>query len=94
MSIEAVQSLALPVGDLVIDNDGSAQKIVDDIDQPAPVQRHHNGAFRKLMFAVGLIKSKTQLDIAQKMRRLNRSNRLVFDYLRMTENSCAGACRN
>ncbi len=39
-------------------------------------------------FAVGLIKSKTKLDVAQKMRRLNRSNRLVFDYLRMTKNSC------
>lgn len=39
-------------------------------------------------FAVGLIKSKTQLDVAQKMRRLNRNNRLVFDYLRMTKNSC------
>ena len=40
-------------------------------------------------FAVGLIKSKTTVDVAQKMRQLNRNNRLVFDYLRMTRNSCA-----
>jgi predicted transposase YbfD/YdcC len=39
-------------------------------------------------FAVGLIKSKTTVDVAQKMRRLNRNIRLVFDYLRMTKNSC------
>jgi len=45
-------------------------------------------------FAVGLIKSKTEMDVAQKMRQLNRKNRLVFDYLRMTKNSCPDPRRN
>jgi len=40
-------------------------------------------------FAIGLIKSKGVKSVAQKMRQLNRSTRLVFDYLRMTANSCA-----
>lgn len=40
-------------------------------------------------FAIGLIKSKPKIrSVAQKMRELNRNVRLVFDYLRMTENSC------
>ncbi|MBI5185576.1 MAG: ISAs1 family transposase, partial [Nitrospinae bacterium] len=39
-------------------------------------------------FAVGLIKSKGVSNVAQKMRLLHRSARLVFDYLRMTKNSC------
>ena len=42
-------------------------------------------------FAVGLIKSKGVSNVAQKMRQLTRNVRLVFDYLRMTENSCAAA---
>jgi len=40
-------------------------------------------------FAVGLIKSKGVTNVAQKMRQLTRDIRLVFDYLRMTKNSCA-----
>jgi len=40
-------------------------------------------------FAIGLIKSKGVKSVAQKMRQLNRSTRLVFDYLRMTDNSYA-----
>lgn len=40
-------------------------------------------------FAVGLIKSKGVRSVAQKMRQLTRNVRLVFDYLHMTENSCA-----
>ena len=40
-------------------------------------------------FAVGIIKSKGVLSVAQKMRELTRNTRLVFDYLRMTKNSCA-----
>jgi predicted transposase YbfD/YdcC len=40
-------------------------------------------------FAVGLIKSKGARSVAQKMRQLVRNTRLVFDYLRMTGNSCA-----
>lgn len=40
-------------------------------------------------FAIGLIKSKGVTNVAQKMRQLTRDIRLVFDYLRMTKNSCA-----
>ena len=43
-------------------------------------------------FAVGIIKSKGVRSVAQKMRRLNRNTRQVFDYLRMTRNSCAASC--
>jgi len=39
-------------------------------------------------FAIGIIKSKKVRSVAQKMRELTRNVRLVFDYLRMTENSC------
>jgi predicted transposase YbfD/YdcC len=39
-------------------------------------------------FAISLIKSKGVKNVAQKMRHLNRNTRLVFDYLRMTTNSC------
>jgi predicted transposase YbfD/YdcC len=39
-------------------------------------------------FAISLIKSKGVKNVAQKMRHLNRNTRLVFDYLRMTRNSC------
>jgi predicted transposase YbfD/YdcC len=41
-------------------------------------------------FAIGVIKSKGARSVAQKMRQLARSVRLVFDYLRMTKNSCVG----
>lgn len=40
-------------------------------------------------FAVGIIKSKAPASVAQKMRQLLRNVRMVFDYLRMTRNSCA-----
>ena len=40
-------------------------------------------------FAIGAIQSKGDGSVAQKMRQLMRNVRLVFDYLRMTENSCA-----
>jgi hypothetical protein len=45
-------------------------------------------------FAISVIKSKSKGSgsVAQKMRQLTRNVRLVFDYLRMTENSCA--CRS
>ena len=42
-------------------------------------------------FAIGVIKSKGVRSVAQKMRELTRNVRLVLDYLRMTENSCAPA---
>jgi predicted transposase YbfD/YdcC len=44
-------------------------------------------------FAIGLIKSSTQDGVAQKMRQLCRSPRLVFDYLRMSLNSAPGSAR-
>src|SRR6516225_8141842 len=40
-------------------------------------------------FAIGVLKSKGRGGVAQKMRQLTRNVRLVFDYLRMSENSCA-----
>ena len=40
-------------------------------------------------FAIGVIKSKGARSVAQKMRELTRNARLVFDYLKMTKNSCA-----
>ena len=45
-------------------------------------------------FAIGVIKSKGVRSVAQKMRQLTRNTRLVFDYLRMTENSFACPSRN
>ena len=41
------------------------------------------------LFAISIIKSKGLRSVAQKMRQLTRNTRLVFDYLRMTKNSCA-----
>jgi predicted transposase YbfD/YdcC len=43
---------------------------------------------RMRRFAIGVIKSKNVRSVAQKMRELTRNVRLVFDYLRMTSNSC------
>ena len=42
-------------------------------------------------FAIGLTKSKGVYSVAQKMRQLALNIRSVFDYLKMTENSCASA---
>jgi len=44
-------------------------------------------------FAIALIKSSTQDGVAQKIRQLCRSPRLVFDYLRMTINSAPAHTR-
>lgn len=44
-------------------------------------------------FAIGLIKSSTQDSVAQKIRQLCRSPRLVFAYLRMTINSAPAHTR-
>jgi hypothetical protein len=44
-------------------------------------------------FAISIIKSKGVRSVAQKMRQLMLNVRLVFDYLRMTENSVAQAVR-
>lgn len=42
-------------------------------------------------FAIGVIKSKGVSSVAQKMRQLTRNVRMVFDYLKMTKNSCPSA---
>jgi predicted transposase YbfD/YdcC len=42
-------------------------------------------------FAVGVIKSKGVRSVAQKMRELTMNTRMVFDYLKMTRNSCHGS---
>jgi predicted transposase YbfD/YdcC len=42
-------------------------------------------------FAVGIIKSKGVDSVAEKMRQLHRNTRLVFDYLRMSKNTCAAS---
>ena len=39
-------------------------------------------------FAVGRIKSKGVLSVALRLRVLTLNTRLVFDYLKMTRNSC------
>jgi len=39
-------------------------------------------------FAISLIKAKGGNNVAQKIRQLQRSVRLVFDYLRMSKNAC------
>ena len=54
----------------------------DDDDRPENFTRLRR-------FAIGVLKSKGRGGVAQKMRRLTRNVRLVFDYLRMSENSCA-----
>jgi predicted transposase YbfD/YdcC len=43
-------------------------------------------------FAVGLIKFKGAVCVAQKIRELVQNTRLVFDYLKMTKNSCPAGC--
>jgi hypothetical protein len=45
-------------------------------------------------FAISIIKGRGGQSVPQKMRQLMGNVRLVFDYLRMTENSCACAFRN
>jgi predicted transposase YbfD/YdcC len=42
-------------------------------------------------FAIGIIKSKGVRSVLQKMRQLLCNVRLVFDYLKMTKNSCASS---
>ena len=44
-------------------------------------------------FAISIIKSKGVRSVAQKMRQLTRNVRLVFDYLRMSKNSCSSTLR-
>lgn len=42
-------------------------------------------------FAIGVIKSRGARSVPERMRQLTGNVRLVFDYLRMTANSCAAA---
>ena len=42
-------------------------------------------------FAIGLIKKKPGSSVAQKMRRMNKNIRAVFDYLKMTRNICSAS---
>jgi hypothetical protein len=43
-------------------------------------------------FAIGLIKSRGVHSVAQKMRQLTRSVRMVLDYLKMTNHACPSPC--
>ncbi len=68
---------------------------------PAPPTKHYllttrveiltgpENVTRLRRFAIGVIKSKDVSSVGQTMRKLNRNIRLVFDYLRLTRNSCA-----
>lgn len=42
-------------------------------------------------FAIGLLKSKGVRSVAQKIRELTMNTRLVFDYLKMTHNTCVSS---
>lgn len=42
-------------------------------------------------FAIGLIKIKKSKNVTEKMRSLNRNIRQVFDYLKMSRNTCGGS---
>ncbi len=55
MGIEAVQAVAGMVTEPVIDNDGPAQKIIDNIDQSPPVQRWDHRPFGKMVFVICII---------------------------------------
>jgi predicted transposase YbfD/YdcC len=88
---DAQQLLAINRGHWVIEN--SCHYILDWIyDEDRSRIRTGYGPeniTRLRRFAIGVIKSKGVTNVAQKMRQLTRNVRLVFDYLRMTENSSA-----
>jgi hypothetical protein len=89
----AVQLLAINRGHWTIEN--SCHYILDwNFDEDRSRIRTGYGPeniSRLRRFAIGVIKSKGVRSVAQKMRELTRNVRLVFDYLRMTKNSCASA---
>ena len=64
--------------------------------ESVPEEKHHGPEYmtRLRRFASGVINSKGGENVTQTMRRLTRHVRLVFDYLRMAENSCAGRSGN
>jgi predicted transposase YbfD/YdcC len=90
---DAQQILAINRGHWVIEN--SCHYILDwNFDEDRSRIRSGYGPeniSRLRRFAIGIIKSKGVRSVAQKMRELTRNVRLVFDYLRMTKNSCASA---
>src|SRR5947207_9681858 len=95
--VTGVQTCALPIflkvnrGHWTIEN--SCHYIIDwNYDEDRSRIRTGHGPeniTRLRRFAIGVLKSKGCGGVAQKMRRLTRNVRLVFDYLRMSENSCA-----
>jgi len=91
---DAQQVLATNRGHWCIEN--SCHYIIDwNFDEDRSRIRTGHGpenTTRLRRFAVGIIKSKGVRSVAQKMRQLNRNTRLVFDYLRMSRNSCAAGC--
>jgi predicted transposase YbfD/YdcC len=90
---DAQQLLAINRGHWVIEN--SCHYILDwnyDEDQSRIRTGYGPENMTRLRrFAIGVIKLKGVTNVAQKIRQLTRNARLVFDYLRMTVNSCAVA---
>src|SRR5947207_11710638 len=98
--VTGVQTCALPIflkvnrGHWTIEN--SCHYIIDwNYDEDRSRIRTGHGPenmTRLRRFAISVIKSKIKSkgsgSVAQKMRQLTRNVRLVFDYLRMSENSC------
>ncbi len=60
-------------------------------EDPSRIRKGHGpeNMTRLRRFAVGIIKSKGVRSVAQKMRELTMNTRLVFDYLKMTRNTCS-----
>ena len=87
---DALRLLAINRGHWCIEN--SCHYILDwDFDEDRSRIRTGYGPeniSRLRRFAIGIIKSKGVRSVAQKMRQLTLNIRLVFDYLRMTKNSC------
>jgi predicted transposase YbfD/YdcC len=88
---DAKQVLAINRGHWVIEN--SCHYIIDwnYHEDRSRISTGHGpeNITRLRRFVVGLMKSKGVTNVAQKIRQLTRNIRLVFDYLRMTKNSCA-----
>ena len=91
---DAKRLLQINRGLRIIEN--SCHYIIDwnyDEDRSRIRTRHGSESMTRLRrFAISLVKSKRARGVAQTMRQLNRSMRVVFDYLRMTKNSCPPAC--
>jgi len=69
--------------------ENSCHYIIDwNFDEDRSRIRTGHGLENMTRFAVGIIKSKGVKSVAQEMRRLTLNTRLVFDYLKMTRNTC------